>query len=72
MDVFRRAYASVGLGWLVAPTGWPLVRPVFDKAYTWFARYRPRFRSRGHRCTSGHCPALSSPASHDPVSCRRR
>ena len=29
MAVFRLAYRAVGLGWLVAPTGWPLLRPLF-------------------------------------------
>jgi predicted DCC family thiol-disulfide oxidoreductase YuxK len=33
MEVFRRAYAAVGLGWLLAPTAWPLLHPAFDRAY---------------------------------------
>lgn len=49
MEVFRRAYAAVGLGWLLAPTGWPLLRPVFDQLYAWFARNRPRLAPRGRR-----------------------
>jgi len=32
VEVFRRAYTAVGLGWLVAPTRWPLLRPAFDAA----------------------------------------
>ena len=40
MEVFRRAYAAVGLGALAAPTGWPLVRLLFDRGYAWFARHR--------------------------------
>ncbi|MHC4992689.1 MAG: thiol-disulfide oxidoreductase DCC family protein, partial [Planctomycetota bacterium] len=24
VEVFRRAYAALGLGWLMAPTSWPL------------------------------------------------
>jgi predicted DCC family thiol-disulfide oxidoreductase YuxK len=30
VEVFRRLYAAVGLGWLVAPTRWPILRPIFD------------------------------------------
>lgn len=60
MEVFRRAYAAVGWGWLVAPTGWPLVRPVVDRMYRWFARNRLRLTGRraegcGERCEAGRC-----------------
>lgn len=50
MEVFRRAYAAIGLGWLLAPTGWPLLRPVFDAFYRWFARNRLRLTGRGESC----------------------
>jgi len=40
MDAIRAAYAEVGLGWLLAPTGWPGMRPLFDAGYLWFARNR--------------------------------
>jgi predicted DCC family thiol-disulfide oxidoreductase YuxK len=50
MEVFRRAYAAVGLGWLLAPTAWPLLRPVFDRAYRWFARNRLRLTGRSWVC----------------------
>ncbi len=50
MEVFRRVYAALGLGWLVAPTGWPLLRPVFDRLYAWFARNRQRLTRRGESC----------------------
>ena len=33
MDVIRAAYQAIGLGWLAAPTGWPLFRPFFDWVY---------------------------------------
>ena len=46
MEVFRRLYASVGLGWLLAPTGWPLLRPISDAGYRLFARYRHRLAGR--------------------------
>lgn len=54
MEVFRRAYGATGWGWLWAPTGWRLFRPIFDALYNVFARYRVRlFRPKG--CESGRC-----------------
>ncbi len=56
MEVFRRAYSAVGLGWLTAPTGWPGLRWLFDRLYDLFAKNRMRiggFFGRG--CHSGHC-----------------
>lgn len=53
MEVFRRAYGAVGWGWVLAPTGWPVLRPVFDAVYRWFARNRLRLTGRsceGDRC----------------------
>src|SRR5262249_8631418 len=29
VETFRQAYRAVGSGWLIAPTGWPMLRPVF-------------------------------------------
>jgi predicted DCC family thiol-disulfide oxidoreductase YuxK len=40
MAVIRAAYREVGLGWLAAPTGWPLLRPLFDGLYALVAKYR--------------------------------
>lgn len=40
MPVFYAAYSAVGLGWLMAPTRWPLLKPLFDSLYAWFARHR--------------------------------
>jgi predicted DCC family thiol-disulfide oxidoreductase YuxK len=51
MEVFRRAYAAVGLGWVMAPSGWPVVGRLFDAAYGWFARNRLRLTGREHACT---------------------
>lgn len=60
MEVFRRAYAAVGLGWLLAPTGWPGLRPLFDRLYRWFARNRLRLTGRGSvACESDRCRAPS-------------
>ena len=55
METFRRAYRAVGLGWVLAPTGWPILRPVFDRLYALFARYRVpmgRFFGGGGASTS--------------------
>ena len=38
--VFREAYRAIGLGWLLAPTGWPGFRWLADGGYEWFARHR--------------------------------
>jgi len=57
MEVFRRVYRAVGLGWLVAPTGWPGLRPLFDAAYRWFARNRLRITGRGDGCDARACEA---------------
>lgn len=42
LDVTHRAWSLVGRGWLTAPLRWPLIRPVADRVYRWFAprRYR--------------------------------
>lgn len=42
MDAVRAAYRAVGLGWIAAPTAWPPLRPLFDRAYRVFARNRLR------------------------------
>ncbi|MAC47823.1 thiol-disulfide oxidoreductase DCC family protein [Oceanospirillum beijerinckii] len=47
MEATRKIYQLIGLGWLMAPTGWPLLKPLFDRAYTTFARYRPRLQKPG-------------------------
>lgn len=56
MEVFRRAYKAVGIGWLLAPTGWPLLRPLFDRGYRWFARNRVRL---GNLVGRQQCPEAS-------------
>jgi predicted DCC family thiol-disulfide oxidoreductase YuxK len=40
VQVLRLAYAAVGLGWLLRPTGWAPLRPLFDAGYRVFARHR--------------------------------
>ncbi|MCK9608584.1 MAG: DUF393 domain-containing protein [Methylomonas sp.] len=57
MPVFRACYQAVGLGWLFAPTGWPLLRQSFDWLYALFARHRIRLGGRfgGNTCKAGVC-----------------
>ncbi len=56
VEVFRRLYAAIGLGWLVAPTRWPLLRGLFDRAYRVFARNRLRWTGREDAvCTPERC-----------------
>jgi len=66
VEAFRQAYRAVGLGWLLAPTGWPVLRWVFDALYSVFARYRVRLgRVFGRSCASGTCrvpPKKQNPA----------
>lgn len=73
VEVFRRLYAAVGLGWLLAPSRWPLLRPLFDAAYRSFARNRLRLTGRSSAaCESGRCAvpvrsgAAATPAPREP------
>lgn len=52
-EAFRRAYAAVGRGWIVAWTRWPILRPMVDAAYRWFARNR--LRLTGRSCENDRC-----------------
>jgi predicted DCC family thiol-disulfide oxidoreductase YuxK len=42
VEVLRLAYAAAGLGWVMRPTGWAPLRPLFDRGYRVFARHRRR------------------------------
>lgn len=44
--VFRRAYQLVGLGWLYAPTAWPLLAPLVNALYAIWASARLRITGR--------------------------
>lgn len=44
MEATRKIYQQIGLGWLMKPTGWPVLRPLFDHLYSGFARIRPRLQ----------------------------
>lgn len=54
MEVFRRAYRAVGWGWLLGWTAWPIVRPIADAAYRFFARHRLTITGR-RACADGVC-----------------
>jgi predicted DCC family thiol-disulfide oxidoreductase YuxK len=60
VEVFRRAYSAVGLGWLLAPTRWPLIRPLAEAAYRVFARYRHRLTGRRLDCDADRCQSHPS------------
>jgi predicted DCC family thiol-disulfide oxidoreductase YuxK len=57
MAATRHIYRAVGRGWMMAPTGWPLLARLFDRAYAWFARHRlPISAFFGlRRCSDGTC-----------------
>ncbi len=57
MAAVRQLYRSVGRGWMLAFTGWPLLAGLFDRAYAWFARHRLPISSLIglRRCTDGAC-----------------
>ena len=44
--VFREAYRLIGLGWVYAPTTWPVLGPLIDEAYRLWARWRLPFTRR--------------------------
>jgi predicted DCC family thiol-disulfide oxidoreductase YuxK len=48
MEVFRRVYAALGMGWIYAPTQWPAVRPVVDAIYNLWASWRLALTGRPH------------------------
>ena len=44
--VFREAYRLIGLGWIYAPTTWPVLGEVVNAAYGVWARFRLRITGR--------------------------
>jgi predicted DCC family thiol-disulfide oxidoreductase YuxK len=65
VEVFRRAYQLVGLGWLYAPTRWPVLRPLVEGLYSLWAGARLSLTRRPdleqlcaerlQRCAAGAC-----------------
>jgi predicted DCC family thiol-disulfide oxidoreductase YuxK len=68
MEVFRRAYAAVGLGWLMAPTRWPGLRRLADLAYRTFARNRLRLTGRTCTCEARSPRSIGTHAEAQPPS----
>ncbi len=46
VEVFREAYRLVGLGWVYAPTRWPLTGPLVNGIYRLWASQRLRLTRR--------------------------
>lgn len=53
MDAVRCAYRALGRGWWLAPTGWPLIKPIADFLYGILARNRYRLGRTG--CDGDTC-----------------
>ena len=73
LAVFRRAYELIGLGWLYAPTRWPLVGALAEAAYGLWARWRLPFTGRPGlealcAAREGACgrPAIALKTAHGP------
>lgn len=49
VEVFRRVYAALGMGWLYAPTKLPVIGGVVDWAYDVWAENRMRITGRESR-----------------------
>ena len=40
IEVFYQAYKLIGLGWIYAPSNWPVLKDIFHFIYLFWARYR--------------------------------
>lgn len=40
VDVFRQVYSVLGIGWMYAPTQWPILGPIVDRLYDIWAAWR--------------------------------
>jgi predicted DCC family thiol-disulfide oxidoreductase YuxK len=40
VEVFRRVYDALGMGWIYSATRWPAIRPVVDAIYKLWAHWR--------------------------------
>ena len=65
VNVFREIYSRLNFGWLVAVTRWPLIGPLMNVGYRWFARLR--YRSALKRMNRRVCN-LPVPESAEPMS----
>jgi predicted DCC family thiol-disulfide oxidoreductase YuxK len=46
LEVFRRTYEILGLGWIYAATQWPVIGPLANKLYEIWADWRLRLTGR--------------------------
>lgn len=46
VEVFRQVYSILGLGWLYAPTRWPLLSTIIDRLYDLWAIWRLKLTGR--------------------------
>ncbi|MEB3290062.1 MAG: DUF393 domain-containing protein [Leptolyngbya sp.] len=51
VEVFRQVYRVLGVGWLYAPTGWPLLGPLVDWVYGLWAQGRLALTGRPNLAT---------------------
>jgi predicted DCC family thiol-disulfide oxidoreductase YuxK len=51
VEVFRRVYDALGMGWVYAATKWPVIRPVVDKLYQLWANWRLPLTGRPNLAT---------------------
>lgn len=63
VSVFREAYRLIGLGWIYAPTTWPLLGALVDRVYKVWASQRLRLTGRADLETlcSERCRVRSIP-----------
>lgn len=58
-ESFRQVFKALDLGWVMAPTAWPVLSPITDAAYRLFARHRLTlgriFGGPGKGCQDGVC-----------------
>lgn len=47
VEVFRRIYETLGMGWVYAATKWPVIGPIVDAAYGVWADLRLKVTGRG-------------------------
>jgi predicted DCC family thiol-disulfide oxidoreductase YuxK len=51
VEVFRRVYDVLGIGWIYAATAWPMIRPIVDKLYDLWAGWRLALTGRPNLAT---------------------
>lgn len=51
VEVFRRVYKVLGMGWIYAATQWPLLGPLVDWAYGLWADWRLKLTGRSNLAT---------------------